>query len=216
MKKLILVISLIGFTFFGCSDSNIVEPNSTDNTSIQANTVNFIELPQISELRLMKEVSTSKLITSKDGGNLKIDYKIDKAPFGDFQMKSELKVPKNAFSENELLFNMILDDQTTSVSFFPSPKKFSVPLELDLEYKGFDASKINIQTLSFIYLGSDGSVEKIQFDEIEFVKGDLTVKINKNGIMEIKGIDNYDTKMESKLKIKNARIIHFSRFGFVQ
>jgi len=86
---------------------------------------------------------------------------------------------------------MILDDKSAVVEFGPSPMNFNETLKFDLEYRGIDLGGIDVSKVKFVYMADNGSIQQIQSDGI-----DVNVK-------------------DHSLKVKNAKLNHFSRFGFV-
>jgi hypothetical protein len=219
MKKLFVILAFAGLVFTSCTDNNSVEPVPNDNQLIEGS-VKLIEIPEITDLRLMKNISASKIIKSNEGGTLNLEYENSYSLLENqivvFKLKGELKVPSYAFNESELLFEMTMSDKYALTSFSPSPKSFLQPLEITIEYEGIDLTNIDFNTLSFIHLNTTGRFERVPFDEIEVVKGSLVMKKDSDGKITISGIDDYSTNKVSKLTVKKALTDHFSRFGFVQ
>ncbi|MBM4170958.1 MAG: hypothetical protein FJ214_03700 [Ignavibacteria bacterium] len=193
MKKYFLLPLFVGFLALSCTDNNIVEPVSTDATSQSVSELKWLDLPQFASNRLMKVVSASKLITGSVGGKIDVECKIENSKAYPFLMKASLDVPPNAFDGSQtLLFTVILDDQTMTATFSPSPMTFKVPLSLDLEYSGIDLSTIDQSRLNFAYLAGDGSIQVASYQKLDVNTSIL------------------------RIRVKSAKIEHFSRFGFVQ
>ena len=85
---------------------------------------------------------------------------------------------------------MTCDNKTTVTSFSPS-MEFNKKASFSITYQGLKLYGINISDIKFAYIASDGSV---QYAENEGITVDKYMGI---------------------LKVKNAKIPHFSRYGFV-
>jgi hypothetical protein len=193
MKKYFLLPLLVGFLVLSCTDNNIVEPVSTDAASQSVSELRWLDLPKFASNKLMKVVSASKLITGSVGGKIDVECKIENNTGYPFLMKAKLIVPPNAFAGDQtLLFTVMLDDQTMTATFSPSPMTFNIPLSLDLEYSGVDLSTIDQSRLNFAYLADDGSIEVASYQKLDVNASIL------------------------RISVKSAKIEHFSRFGFVQ
>jgi hypothetical protein len=85
---------------------------------------------------------------------------------------------------------MIVDDKTCTATFSPH-MEFNKDVIFNATFTGIDLDGVNPATVKFAYLAEDGSVEYAAND----------------GII----VD----KSRGKLVVINARIPHFSRYGFV-
>lgn len=184
MKKILLSVFLLaGFIFTGCWPETAVAP---DYSSTPANK-SWIELPGASSLSIETLFSKSELIDGSKGGKIKLKEKYG----SNLEVEAELDIPKNAFSGTQLV-TILLDDQTTSATFSPTPFVFNKSLSLSLEYEGLDLSDLGTSEIDFYYIGVNGEFILAEHDGV-------TVDVRKG-----------------KLKVKNASIPHFSRYGFTK
>ena len=163
-------------------------PESSVAPDYSANSDNqFLKLTNnSSSLSIESIISDSKIIDGNKGGKLKLKDKT-----GDIEIKAELDIPKNAF-EGSVLISAFVDNQSTSIDLFPTPFAFNKSLELTLEYDGVDLSGYSEDEIDFYYLSAEGNLVKAEYDE-------LKVNVSKG-----------------ELKVKNAKIPHFSRYGFTK
>lgn len=197
MKRFSALLILSLFIISACMENPLVEPGAESNVGINETQAEYqwLDMPMMSKnQRLVQtEVSDSKWILGSDGGTVTVSYVVDDGPFGKFKMISSLRVPPHAFpDEEEMLFVVTLDDETTTVTFQPHPYTFFIPLQLNLTYTGIDLSFINPDEIKFAYIAPDGSIELAECDKI-------TVDLDKG-----------------EISVKKAVIPHFSRFGFVR
>jgi len=80
--------------------------------------------------------------------------------------------------------------ETAAITFGPS-MQFNVPVDYTLTITGVDLTGVNPNTLDFVYIDSNGNMYAVQK---EYVIMDLATGM---------------------LKVKNAKLDHFSRYGFV-
>ncbi len=147
---------------------------------------NWIALNNQNSASVESNLSASEVIKKNKGGKINLNERA-----GSIKIKAKLDVPKNAFSNDEtLLVTVSADPYSASVNFEPSPYTFDKELSFDLEYDGLNLNGIDKSEIDFGYLAPDGSFVKAEYDKIDL--------------------------HNDKLKVKNARISHFSRYGFIK
>lgn len=203
MKKLVLLLASVLFSFTACSDESILSPEVENG----ANT-------------LSKKIVKTRSADLGDGGglldsNLNFDFDLSsksKAVYsntytvdgsvGDIlyegyswidengnkiTMAAVLEIPQGAY-DGELTFDLIFDLENLAVELYPSPFTFDIPVILDLRFSGVDLSDLGNDELIFDYL--DGEKENLEIDRIN--------------IDQTRGL----------LVIQGAKIPHFSRYGW--
>ncbi len=82
------------------------------------------------------------------------------------------------------------DTETAAITFGPS-MQFNVPVDYTLTISGVDLTGVNPATLDFVYIDANGNMFYVEKD---YVTMDASTGF---------------------LKVKNAKLDHFSRYGFV-
>lgn len=191
MRHSLILAVLLTFFIFGCTEnSSLVNPGT------ESNNLEWISLQSNSLAKITGEdLVFTKLIDPEKGGTIKIKVK------DDISIKGKLKVPKNSFDgeastlfkngEASTLFTIQLAPDIFTIDFDPSGLEFDPDLTFSIVYKdvNLDESDKNIK---FGYLHSDGTIQIVE-------DAKLIIDIN-NGI----------------LGVKNVKIDHFSRYGFVK
>lgn len=149
----------------------------------------LIKLPAQKGLALDNMYSNSKQITGSTGGGLCIQGSYSGGPFGTVTMNSTLEFPAGAFNGTKTI-TMTADDEYCASSFSPG-MSFTLPGIYNITYTGVDLSGINPSTVKFVYLKENGNLEYPSHD----------------GIVVNQAI--------GKIQVINARMNHFSRYGFV-
>ncbi len=189
MKNLIFVLLLGVLITFGCSNNNSI----TNPVVGQKNQKSWIKLPPTAGLKTETQYTEGAWITANKGGNVQLNKVVNIEPFGQLNMVAKLTVPPDAFhGVDSLYFTVILDDETCTATFTPSPYVFDEPLEFDLTYNGVDLTGVDPDSVGFAYLAEDGEIVNADYDQ-------LTVHVD-----------------QGKISVKNAVLHHFSRYGFVR
>lgn len=193
LKRYIYLFALLTLLVVGCSEqSSVLSPNNNVNT----NESNWISLPSINKdangmsVMSMPIFQASKDIDGKKGGKIKINEKYAGGPFGEVNVQAELEFPKNAFSGTKYI-TMILDTEWGYATFSPY-SIFDKDAIYNAEFIGLDLSGIDSTNVKFAYLAADGTVEYA-------VNDGITVDLS-----------------TGTLSVKNARIPHFSRYGWLR
>ena len=187
MKKL-LILSLFSFLlFFGCNqDSGVTSPiNNSSNSQLK-----LISLPAPSGgLNIETLITKSKYIDGRYGGEFNADIGYQGGPYGYIDIDSDLDFNDYSF-EGTKVISQTLDTDFALVTFGPSIQ-FNRAVEYDLRIEGLDLSNVNPKTLDFVYVDSNGNMYAVDYDNVTM---------------------DASTGM---LKVKNAELNHFSRYGFV-
>ena len=187
MKKL-LTLSLLSFLlFFGCNqDSEVTSPvNNSPNSQLK-----LISLPAPSGgLGVETLVTRYKEIDGHDGGEFEADFRYQGGPYGYIDVDSDLDFDDHSF-EGTKVISQTLDTDFALITFGPS-MQFNKSVEYDLRIEGLDLSNVNPETLDFVYIDANGNMYSVDYD---YVTMDAS---------------------SGMLKVKNAELNHFSRYGFV-
>jgi glycerophosphoryl diester phosphodiesterase len=204
MKTLLFSLLFSTILLIGCANDS-TDLTAPDSQITQKSTSpNWVKLPgdKGQNFSVESEYSAQKLITGKDGGVIKLNVKIKRPghEFGDFIVKSKVKVKKHSFPDNEeRLFTITLDPNNAYINITPSPNTLDKHIKVSWMIKGIDVSDINPNTFDFFYVGDNNEM-------LETSKEELTVDYDKH-----------------KIKVKRAKIHPItsknspggSRYGFV-
>ena len=131
----------------------------------------------------------SKVIDGNDGGKIEFDYEYQTKDGNTITISAELEFEDGAFDGIEEIW-MIFNNETATISFYPH-LVFNEEVELEVEYTGIDLSGFNPNTVDFIFQNYDGTIENVEYDEIEIDVSNGTIELD------------------------DAELTHFSRYGFV-
>ncbi|MBZ0199191.1 MAG: hypothetical protein K8H86_04935, partial [Ignavibacteriaceae bacterium] len=161
----------------------------TEPTTTQK-TYKWIATPAKVGLSIENVFSASKLIDGTKGGKIKMNESYNSSS-GEIKIKAKLVINKASFTGSKVI-SYVLDDQTGLVEFGPA-MVFDRDLKFDLKIKGFDLSDVTSpDEVVFGFLDENNNIVPCVYDE-------LKIKVNENSI-----------------EVKNARIGHFSRYGFAK
>ena len=183
MKTTLTTLLLLVVFFLGCTDTPI-SPVKGDNHSYQ-----LIKLPPKAGLTVETLVTQYKDIDGDNGGNFEANFSYQGGPSGLVTVKSKLDFKADAF-EGERLISQTLDTDFAAMTFGPS-MQFNAQVKLDLRIEGLDLSGVDPNTLDFVYVNEDGTIEHVEYDDI---------------------IMNVST---GTIEVDDAELTHFSRYGFV-
>lgn len=136
--------------------------------------------------RLEKDFIVSKTINGAIGGRLDINNNL-----GSILVTGNLVVPQWAFQTTENI-QITFDQSSTYAEYKPSYLQFDTPLILTLKYTNVNLNNVNPNDIDFYYVDDFGKLEKVQYDS-------KTVDVS-NRVLEV----------------VNARIPHFSRYGWAK
>jgi hypothetical protein len=192
MRRYIFLISVLIVFAIGCSEqTNIVEATQASNSSSEPN---WISLPSIDpgpgmSVSSVPTFQASAYIDGATGGEIRIDEEYKGGPFGEVKVKAKIEFKKGAFSGIKYI-TMYLNSESGNATFLPHTT-FNIDAIYNADIRGIDLNGITKQNVKFVYQAEDGTYEYID-------NTNLDVDVN-NG----------------KLKVDNARLPHFSRYGFV-
>ena len=175
--------------------SNLTDPplNTTSERLNKCSTgINYelIPLPEKSNLWEDSIFTVSQEIDGSVGGRIILDkYYIDED--GDsVLMKADLRIPAGSFKGNKTI-TLIVDKNYAQVHFYPS-MVFDDTLKLFQSFEGLHLENYQTGVLDFVFIKDDGSIELVK----------------KNGVQVIvpTGI----------VRVMNAKLIHFSRYGWIR
>ncbi len=185
MKKYISIIAVLSLFVIGCSNESVISPNSVSGE----NSYKVIRLPLSTGMQVNKIYSDSKVIDGSVGGTLSLAGSYAGGPFGTVTVNSTLVFPAGSYSGTKTL-SMTADDQYCASTFLPG-MSFAKAGIYNITYTGVDLTGINPSSVKFVYLKQDGTLEYP-------VHEGITVESN-----------------IGKISVKNAKLNHFSRYGFV-
>jgi hypothetical protein len=171
---------------FGCSnDTNINSPVEPAIT----NNVQLIQLPAPKHgLSVNTEYTTQKYISGYNGGSFWSPFSYQ-SNNGQVYISSYLSFPAGSFTGGKTI-TQTFNTETASLELGPA-MQFNNPVNYTLIVSGLDLTGINPETLDFVYVAQDGSITGVEYDSITM-----------------------DTATGT-LKVTNAKLHHFSRYGFV-
>jgi len=184
-KYIYIIIFFLGF-IFGCGkESDLVAPVD----SVKGNEPNWIAIPSAESKSLQKDVFTGEMVCGNEKSVLKIfTHYPANTPFGFIQIKAKAEIQKNSF-EGCSYVTMSINDRFGETTFSPECT-FSKPVIYNLTIRGLDLSGINPADVRFVYMSPDGEYQQAEYDRL---------------VVNIK---------TGKLQVVNARLTHFSRYGF--
>ena len=212
MKKLAILILSALFLITGCQDDNsILEPNNnyasdelnkrrrettTDDYDQDTNTSESDYSSSSNEPDWLTipssglEMVTSKMVNGSEETLLDLNTNIQGGIFGNIQINATLRFLRGAFEGSRYVTMSINSDYGTA-SFSPSGE-FDIPAIYNSTIMGLDLSGINPDEIEFVYMGTDGKYYSIDVQNI---------------LVE---------PQSGKLQVINAKIPHFSRYGWTR
>ncbi len=188
MIKYFLSILLLSLLVIGCNqESNILSPQDSVSNNQVVNEPNWISLPASQSLK--KDVSVGKMLYGNDESLLEINTGYAGGPFGWISITANARFQRYSFQGSRYT-TMSINDQNGTATFSPSGS-FSKPVIYNLTIMGVDLSNVDPSKVTFVYMAEDGKYYKAAYDYI------------------------YVEKQSGKLQVVNARLPHFSRYGFV-
>jgi hypothetical protein len=170
----------------GCTpDANVTSP---DESTLKPQ-VQLIKLPALkSGLKIETDLTREKYINGYSGGSFIEQFEFQ-CITGNVLINSQLVFPAGSFSGGKTIAQTF-DTETASLEFGPA-MQFNIPVKYTLTVSGLDLTGINPETLDFVYVAQNGSITGVEYDSITM---DMTT---------------------GTLKVTNAKLNHFSRYGFV-
>lgn len=187
MKKIILLLVIAGITFLGCTDN-------LDNTivSTPTNTDNLTKsMPRSTNIYTW--LYASKLIDGSIGGIFIFDTTFVNAAGREINVYARLKIEPGSFNGITEIC-MIPNVENLSIKLFPE-MTFSQEVKLTLIFTGID-----LKTFGYTETGNVEFVYFPDFGVIEPIESDLS----------------HVNLPQDQIKVMNARLWHFSRYGWVR
>lgn len=186
MKRLITFNLVVIALLFGCNPDSNM--TSPDDLITQP-LLKLIQLPTPKGLSIETLYTESKYINGYHGGYF-IEQFGYQSSTGYVNIISKLVFPEYVFSGGKTI-TQTFNTETASLEFGPS-MQFNRTVKYTLTISGLDLTGIDPETLDFAYVASDGSITGVSYDSI------------------------YMNEASGTLKVTNARLDHFSRYGFVR
>lgn len=195
MKTLSWGLLMIVVFILGCEDtSNIIDPINS-SVSVNYNKITLydyelIPLPPKSPLWVDSIFTISQMIDGNIGGRIIMEKYYIAANGDSIAIFADLDIPAGAFHGTENI-SLTIDDEFAAIHFFPS-MVFADTLKLFQSFRGLDLCNFSNGTLDFVFIDDEGNIELIK----------------KNGIQV--------NIPQGFVRVQNARITHFSRYGWVR
>jgi hypothetical protein len=152
----------------------------------EKNIKNWLQFEETGAFRLDKEVLVINEVNGKNGRTVEYDLNV-----ANLSVNGTLTIPKNSF-DGIMDISASFSNQSTTQTFGPSPFTFRKTLLLTLEYRGVNLRNINPSEIDFYYIDNSGQFHRAEYASLE---------INPE---------------EGLLKVVDARINHFSRWGWAK
>ncbi len=189
-----ILIFLVTVLLIGCETNSDLSINYLEKT-IENSLPNSFEyelilLPEKSVVWEDSVFSISQVINGSTGGRITME-KYYVSNLGDsIIIEADLRIPPGAFSGTETI-SMVVDNQYAAIHFYPE-MIFEDTLKLIQKFAGLQLDNYNTGTLDFVFIDDDGTVELIK----------------KNGVQI--------NVSQGSVKVQNAKLTHFSRFGWIR
>ncbi len=187
MKKVILLLFVAGITFLGCNDN-------LDNTIVTTpSTTDDFSNSVPRPININTWLYASKLIDGSIGADFIFDTTIVNAAGSEIEVYARLKIPPGAFNGiTEIV--MIPNFETLSIKLLPE-MTFNAEVKHTLRIKGVDLRLYGYDKtgpIDFAYFDDNGGIELIESH---------LCHVNLE---------------ENEIKVMNARLNHFSRYGWIR
>lgn len=199
MKRMIALLVATAFFVFGCQENS---PVAIDDTEIELSKAepNWIKLPEPVEKSLSKTYHSSEWINVDRGGIIIASSRYWTYNWwnrwnrnSEVTVDASLEIPDNAWDRSQYgryeHISLSVNDNNVSSTFGPH-MEFTKPVIFNATFTGLNLTGIDPNAINFVYQDNSGSIEQVDYDAL-----------------------NVDIE-EGMLQIVNARIPHFSRYGF--
>ena len=194
MKSYSLLLIAITVLLIGCESSSnlLVDSQVSKSTSAISKSFDYelIPLPQKSPVWQDSVFTVSKEINGIEGGNILLEKYYVSATGDSVIIEADLRIPEGAFQDTRII-TMTVDDEYAVINFYPE-MVFIDTLKLFQSFRGLNLENFSTETLDFAYMDDDGTAEIIK-------KNGLQIVIN-SGLV----------------RVQNAKLIHFSRYGWIK
>ncbi|MFO7447960.1 MAG: hypothetical protein R6W90_16475 [Ignavibacteriaceae bacterium] len=155
-------------------------------TSTGKSEINWLKMPGTSGLSSEAQLTLNIDVNGATGAYKSFDMQF---PGSSVTVSGSYFFPENCL-EGEEVITVVFDEATAAAEYYPSPYSFNAPLTANILYSGLDLSGVSV--ITFVYLPpNSGEVEPVQFDQIVIDREAGTIEVI------------------------NAKIWHFSKYGFV-
>ena len=185
MKRFITIKLMLLALLFGCNPDSNV--TSPDDSTTQSQ-LKLIQLPTPKGLSIETLYTETKYINGYYGGYFTEQFAYQSSS-SYVSINSQLVFPSGSFYGGKTI-TQTFNTETASLEFGPA-MQFNVPVKYTLTISGLDLTGVNLSNLNFVYVAQDGSITGVEYDSIT---SDLA---------------------SGTLKVTNAKLNHFSRYGFV-
>ncbi len=193
MKKLAVLLLFLGLILAGCSDLGTNAPLDNPQATNKTNGYEFVKLPANNDAgatAVERTFWTGRFIIGHFGGNIPM-FRLYWSDNGIVTVQSDLEIPAQAFNGLKLIYYSV--DSDLAVADFNPEMTFNKDLNFTLKFTNIDLSGItNPDQIEFAYLDGNNQIQIAEYDE-------LTVDLE-----------------SGTLEVINAKIGHFSRYGFVR
>lgn len=147
----------------------------------------FLELPKAEKLSIESQFTTEKRITGNLGGEVSL-FGQYLSQNGEVSVSVLANFPQRSFLGNK---NITITANTNEavVDFGPS-MNFLIPITVNITFTGINLNNLNINEINFYYIDENGNFELVENQGI---------------------VVNIST---GTVTVVNAKISHFSRYGF--
>ena len=192
MRTYLYFLLLLALVVVGCTEeSNILTPvNSQNNIEVISNEPNWIVSYDAKNQPLKKDASVSKMVYGNQETLLEINTGwATSSPYYWLSITANARFQKNSFTGSRYI-SMTVNDQYGAATFTPSGT-FSKPVIYNLTIVGVNLSNVDPAKVKFVYMAPNGQYYTPVYERM------------------------YVEKQSGKLQIINAKLPHFSRYGFV-
>jgi len=191
MRTYLYLFVFLSLFVIGCTqESNILSPVSNDN-NIQVNSDEpnwIVSFP--SNQSLKKDALVSQMVYGNQETLLEINTGwATSSPYYWLSITANARFQKDSFTGSRFI-TMTVNDQFGTATFTPSGT-FSKPVIYNLTIVGVDLSNVDPAKVKFVYMAPNGQYYTPVYERM------------------------YVEKQSGKLQIVNAKLPHFSRYGFV-
>ncbi len=188
MKNFLTILLLsAGLFLVGCSnDSSLIGPSGTDITNQSVQTQEDSFIP-LPFTSLDKSKKEKKEINGEKGGKIEIEGELRNG----VEFEAKLVIPEGAFKGTKKI-TIKFDKKRAAFDFRPNNTTFDKPLLFSAKIEGLNLKKYKSDDIQFGYLDKHGNLIPVVYEKMEIDVEDGT------------------------LKVKNAQLTHFSRYGWAK
>jgi hypothetical protein len=181
----LLTIFLLAILIISSGCDQVTEINAPPERVINKQLIN---LPERSGLSIESQ-TYYKEINGSNGGEFQKSFYYQKSSGGYVYQFADLDFYPGEFSGTKN-FSMTFNTDGAAMEFGPATQ-FQTGVEYTYKITGLDLTGVNPNTLDFVYIDANGSMYQVEYDDVIM---DASIGM---------------------LKVINAKLPHFSRYGFV-